>query len=212
MSIESIDRTDIVTVSEAARAVVLDARAGEVDPTSLSLWLEISGSSAGRFTYDMYFQPTADAGIDDVLQRVGDDLVLVIPSDSVDRLRGARLDLATDGSGMVLINPNEPKRPTASAPLELPAGAAEGPRFELVKAVLEEQVNPSIASHGGFATLVGVVDGTVYLTMGGGCQGCAMSKATLANGIETAIKKAVPEIVHVIDVTDHAVGANPFYK
>jgi len=208
----SIDITDIVTVSDAARAVVLDARAGEVDPTSLALWLEVSGSSGGRFTYDMYFQPVADAGVDDVLQRAGDELVLVLPAASVDRLRGARLDLATDGSGMVLMNPNEPQRPSTSKPLELPAGATEGPRFELVKAVLEEQVNPSIASHGGFANVVGVVDTTVYITMGGGCQGCAGSRMTLANGIETTIKKALPEIEHVIDVTDHAQGANPFYK
>ena len=86
-----------------------------------------------------------------------------------------------------------------------------GARITLLH-VIETQVNPSIASHGGFATLVSVDVDTVFLTMGGGCQGCAMSKATLRQGIEVAIKQNVPEIAHVIDVTDHATGATPYYS
>jgi Fe/S biogenesis protein NfuA len=79
---------------------------------------------------------------------------------------------------------------------------------------LEQSINPSLAAHGGFATLIGVDDasGNVYLTMGGGCQGCAMSRATLTHGIQAAIKEAIPEVADVIDATDHTAGENPFYS
>jgi Fe/S biogenesis protein NfuA len=72
-------------------------------------------------------------------------------------------------------------------------------------------INPGLAQHGGFAALVGVEDTTVFLTMGGGCQGCAMSAATLRDGITTSIHEAIPEVTEVIDVTDHNAGDNPFY-
>ena len=77
--------------------------------------------------------------------------------------------------------------------------------------LLEQPINPSLASHGGFASLVGVEDTKVFLTMGGGCQGCAMSAATLREGIQVAIKEAIPEVTEVIDATDHDAGENPFY-
>jgi Fe/S biogenesis protein NfuA len=78
--------------------------------------------------------------------------------------------------------------------------------------VLEEQINPAIASHGGYAELVAVEDSIAYLRMGGGCQGCGMAAVTLSQGIEVAILDLVPEITEVIDVTDHASGANPYYE
>ena len=81
-----------------------------------------------------------------------------------------------------------------------------------VAQVLEQQINPSIASHGGFAELVAVEGDTAYLRMGGGCQGCGMAKVTLSQGIEVAIKDAVPEITRVVDVTDHSSGDNPYYQ
>ena len=74
-----------------------------------------------------------------------------------------------------------------------------------------EAINPSLASHGGYADLVGVEDTTVFLSMGGGCQGCAMSAATLREGIQVAIKEAIPEVTEIVDATDHAAGDNPFY-
>ena len=83
-----------------------------------------------------------------------------------------------------------------------------------MQALLDQSINPSLAAHGGFATLIGVDEATnnVYLTMGGGCQGCAMSRATLTHGIQAAIKDAIPEVADVIDATDHAAGENPFYS
>jgi Fe/S biogenesis protein NfuA len=78
--------------------------------------------------------------------------------------------------------------------------------------VLDQQINPSIAAHGGVAELVAVEGGTAYLRLGGGCQGCGMASVTLSQGIERAIKEAIPEITAVIDVTDHASGQNPYYE
>ena len=88
------------------------------------------------------------------------------------------------------------------------------PRFGSAPAViqvLDQQVNPTIAAHGGRAELVGVEQGTAYLRLGGGCQGCAMSALTLREGIQSAILASIPEITAVEDTTDHASGENPFY-
>jgi Fe/S biogenesis protein NfuA len=78
--------------------------------------------------------------------------------------------------------------------------------------VIDEQVNPGIASHGGRATLIDVKDMVVYVELGGGCQGCAMASVTLKQGVERMIKHAVPEIREVIDTTDHAGGTNPYFE
>ncbi len=77
--------------------------------------------------------------------------------------------------------------------------------------LIEEQINPALASHGGFVVLHSVEDGKVFLEMGGGCQGCAMSYQTMKDGIEGAIKELVPTITEVVDVTNHSQGSNPFY-
>ena len=80
-------------------------------------------------------------------------------------------------------------------------------------AVLDSSVNPAIASHGGRADLVAMDEEkkVAYLKLSGGCQGCAMSRLTLSQGIETQLIEAIPELTGVIDVTDHASGENPFY-
>jgi Fe/S biogenesis protein NfuA len=200
--------TPIVTVTEGALATVRAAQADEVDAEALSLWLEVGSAPGGKFRYDMWFQRTDEAVPGDEIIAVADGFTVVVPAGSVAKLRGATLDMAADGSGMVLLNPNEPQPPVVRAAPQTDMGS---PLALRVQAVLVEQVNPSIASHGGFAELVAVETDTVWLRMGGGCQGCAMSKATLRQGIEVAIKDAVSEIVHVIDVTDHESGENPFY-
>ncbi len=108
--------------------------------------------------------------------------------------------------GLVVRNPNRPD-PLAGADLEL-----TGELSEQVQQLLDQSINPSLASHGGFATLIGVEAPKVFLTMGGGCQGCAMSAATLREGIQRAILEAIPEITEVVDATDHEAGENPFYS
>lgn len=82
----------------------------------------------------------------------------------------------------------------------------------VVAELLEEQINPALASHGGFVRLVKVEDRDVHVEMGGGCQGCSASKATLKYGVENAIRRVAPHVRNIVDVTDHAAGTNPFYK
>jgi len=89
---------------------------------------------------------------------------------------------------------------------------ASGPVVERIQQVLEEQINPAVASHGGSVALIDVKENVVYVELGGGCQGCGMANVTLKQGIEVAIKEAVPEITAVLDVTEHADGTNPYYQ
>ena len=77
--------------------------------------------------------------------------------------------------------------------------------------LLTQQINPSLAAHGGFAQLAGVEGTVVYVTMGGGCQGCAVSAMTLRDGIARSIREAIPEVTDVVDTTDHESGENPYY-
>ena len=81
-----------------------------------------------------------------------------------------------------------------------------------VQACIDLEINPGIAAHSGVVCLERVKGNTVYITMGGGCQGCAASTITLRHGIHTAFRRAVPEIGAIFDETDHATGTNPYYK
>jgi Fe/S biogenesis protein NfuA len=199
----------ILEVTPAARAVVLEARAEEADAESLALWVEVTGVQGSTFAYDIYFQALADAAATDAVSEQ-DGISVVVPEGSVTRLRGARLDFSEEGEGgLVIMNPNAPPRAEAVVPegAELTSELAQR-----IVAVLDAQVNPSIAMHGGYAELVGVEEGTAYLRLSGGCQGCGLAKVTLSQGIEVALRDAVPELVSVVDVTDHASGANPYFE
>jgi Fe/S biogenesis protein NfuA len=77
--------------------------------------------------------------------------------------------------------------------------------------LLEKEINPSIASHGGVITLVDYAEGVATIHMGGGCQGCGQAAATLREGVEAQVKAALPEIIEIIDTTDHESGQNPYY-
>ena len=90
--------------------------------------------------------------------------------------------------------------------------ALTGELADKVQTVLESQINPAIASHGGVAQLVGVEGQDIYLKLGGGCQGCGMAQVTLTQGIETSLRDAIPEIGNIIDATDHASGDNPYFE
>jgi Fe-S cluster biogenesis protein NfuA len=82
---------------------------------------------------------------------------------------------------------------------------------EKVQQVLDTQINPGVAAHGGFIRLIDVKDNVVYIQMGGGCQGCGMADVTLKQGVEKAVRFAVPGVAEILDVTDHASGRNPYY-
>jgi Fe/S biogenesis protein NfuA len=207
--------TPLVTLTPEAYKVVREALDQEPDPATLALWLEVRGVQDGSFVYDLYFQAISDADESDV-RHAQDDIEVIVPAGSVERLRGARLEWSDEGGGgLVLVNPNTPTAEEAApnVPPEVLAQGIDGLLARRVVAVLEQSVNPAIASHGGRADLVALDegDGTAYLRLSGGCQGCAMSQMTLRQGIETALLEEVPELTRVLDVTDHGSGENPFY-
>lgn len=87
---------------------------------------------------------------------------------------------------------------------------ARNPFAAQVQKVLDNDINPMVAGHGGKVSLVDLTTDTVYVRLEGGCQGCSSSQATLKQGVEIAIKRALPSIQNVVDVTDHASGHNPY--
>ena len=198
----------VLDVSEEALFKVLDVRAAEEDGDSLGLRVEVTGVQGVDYAYDLAFEPVADADESDIIYQVG-ELTVVVPENSVDKLRGATLDLPSNPmqGGLVIRNPNRPNPLGDGDKIEL-SGSLE----EKVQQLLTQQINPSLAAHGGWAELVKVEESNVFLTMGGGCQGCAMSAATLREGITVMISELIPEVTEVIDTTDHNAGETPYYQ
>ena len=204
-------REPVVRITDLAREKVLRVRAEQPNPERLALRIEVTGISGGEYESTPSFALLEDARPDDAVQHQ-DGLAIVIPAESVEKLRGATIDLEGNlilGS-LLIINPNSPSPAVAAA--GRPPPDLKGDVAQRLLQILAEQINPSIAAHGGYAELVAVEDTTAYLRLSGGCQGCAMAPVTLTQGIEVAITSAVPQITRVVDVTDHANGANPYYE
>ena len=199
----------LVTLTEKARAKVEGFRAGVADAEEQAMWVEVTGVQGGDFTYNMSLKPLAQAAPDDVIQDEG-TLAVVIRAGDAEALRGATIDWSDDlmRGGLTIDNPNKPSPAIGGHP---PADLT-GDVPQRVMQVIDEQVNPAIAMHGGSAELVAVEDDTAYVRLGGGCVGCGMATVTLSQGIEVAITEAVPEVDRVVDVTDHASGTNPYYE
>lgn len=196
---------EVFAVTPDAIARILELRGQEDDPASLGLRVEVTGTAGVEYAYDLTFDPIAEADAADAVYHQG-ELPVIVPVGSIEQLQGATLDVpAGGGAGLVLRNPNRPD-PLAGKHLELTGTIAEQ-----VQQLLDQQINPALAAHGGYAELKGVEDTKVYVTMGGGCQGCAVSAMTLRDGITRSIREAIPEVTDVIDTTDHDAGENPFY-
>jgi len=200
-------QTPVIEITEEALTTILELREGE-GIEELHLALRISGAGPNGYVYETAFLRPEDVTPLDHIER-HNGLPVAISAESVDDLRGAVLDLSTSGpsAGLVIRNPNTPSPGLGLGDdIEL-TGTPE----EKVQQLLTEQINPAIASHGGIANLVGVDGSRAMLELGGGCQGCGLAAVTLQQGIETAILAAVPEITEVVDVTDHTLGANPYF-
>ena len=198
----------VMSITPEAMEKVVEVRAEEEESEELALRISVTGVQGIDYSYDLAFIHSKDL-TDSDLQWETNGLTIVVPEDSHTRLVGATLDIPSNSAqgGLVIRNPNRPNPLGDIEHLEL-----TGDIPERVQQLLEQRINPALASHGGFATLIGVDGPKAYITMGGGCQGCAMSQATLTEGIQAAILEAIPEITEVIDSTDHASGSNPFYS
>ena len=188
----------LLNVTDTALAHLIEFRDAHPAAASRCLYVRVSGVRNGEYQPSLSLEPSEIAEDGDVHERAG-ELDVVIAAGSAERLRGATIDWSDgpSGSGFVVDNPN---RPTLDDALQ-----------ERVREVLERDINPGIATHGGRADLVAVEGRTAYVRLSGGCQGCGMAAATLAQGIEVTLCEAVPEIADVVDVTNHAAGTNPYY-
>jgi len=196
---------DVITIAADALEMIIQLRDQEPGDEEFALSIGVAGITGLQFNYDLAFVPVADKTDAQRLERHG-DLAIIVAEADVEKLQGASLELSAEGLSMN--NPNSPAPP----PMAAPKGDLSGPLADRVQQVIIEQVNPAIASHGGGAELVSVDDDTAYLRLFGGCQGCGMAQVTLHQGIERILVEAIPELVSVVDVTDHASGTDPYYQ
>ncbi|MDC1040104.1 NifU family protein [Acidimicrobiia bacterium] len=198
-------------IGDKAIAKILEIKEQEPGDNDYALFLQIDGVQGNQYTYDLSFLDLEQARSDDKRLEF-DELVVIIASKDLDKFNNAKLELSDDPAapGLTMDNPNTPSPEIFGNPDEMPE--LTGELAEKVQTVLESQINPAIASHGGVAQLVGVEGKDIYLKLGGGCQGCGMAQVTLTQGIETSLREAIPEIGNIIDATDHASGDNPYFE
>jgi Fe/S biogenesis protein NfuA len=220
----------LLAITASALERVRDFLSAAPDPSGRVLSVRVTGAADGEYVCALSLEPLAKVRAGDTVQHEG-DLAIVVAGDSVAKLRGATVDWNENPlhSGFAVVNPNKPPPPPLALPtLPMSPSARPAPRppgppptpatgldtdiARRVTAVLDREVNPSIASHGGHAELAGIEGATAYLRLGGGCQGCGMATVTLSQGIEVAITQTVSEIDRVVDVTDHASGTNPYFE
>jgi len=175
-----------VTMTQTAREQILAAMNMEGRTAhGLRLTVKQAGTSTQQYGLSLVEKATPD--VNDVVVEV-DGIKVFLERNNTRFLDGATIDYLAgpNGSGFKIESPFKP--PT------LPGFAGEPPTGPLAEAVQK------------------VKDDVAYIQLGGGCQGCGMADVTLKQGIVVMIKKAVPAIKDVLDVTDHAGGANPYYQ
>lgn len=200
----------MVTITETAKKRILDLM-GEQSAKIDGLRLGLKGSTPHpEYRLDLVEEGKQEAN--DVMI-AANGIKIYVEATQSDFLGDVKIDFVQtlEHSGFKIDNPKvEATKPAATAPQETPK--LDTPEAQKIQMVLDTQINPAVASHGGHIGLVDVKDNTAYIKMSGGCQGCGMASATLKQGVVVAIKKAVPDITEVLDVTDHAGGNNPYYS
>jgi len=190
--------TPQLTFTEAAAAKLREVIAGYPRPVA-GLRLQIVGRSNGEFQHVLSLVEQGQEQPGDAKVEVS-GLSVYVEGRNMPYLDNVTVDYHYKGpnvSGLEFANPN---------PLWLDE------RAQRIQDLFDESINPSIAAHGGWVSLLAVEGDTAYVELGGGCVGCGMADVTLKQGIEVAIKDAVPSIKRVVDQTDHASGTNPYYK
>lgn len=184
--------------TDAASTKLREVIAGYPRPVA-GLRLQVVGRGPEGIEHALTIIEKGKEEPDDVLVEAN-GLPVYLEGRNVAYLDGVKINYSYKGpnvSGLEIENPN---------PVWLDPLAAR------VQEVFDQQINPAIAAHGGYVSLLDVRDNIAYVQLGGGCQGCGMADVTLKQGIAVAVKEAVPEIVEVVDSTDHASGENPYFK
>ena len=189
-------QTPAIELTEAARQQFVGFLAAE-EQDGLAIHLAIRGYGPHGFRYELDIVDPSQ--VDDAIAVDFDGFRMLVDRGSAAKLDGVRIDFLVRGleSGFHFDNPNS---------------RWDDPVARAVQEVLDTQVNPAVASHGGYVELLDVRGDAAYISLGGGCHGCGMADVTLKQGIEVAITGAVDEIERVLDTTDHAAGENPYYR
>jgi len=192
----------ILNVTDTAQEKIAAVLASQNPPVRT---IRVSAPFRGK--YAMNLEPEENPQVDDTLVPFN-GFQIFIDSQSLPLVEGATLDYIETygGGGFQFTNPND-QAPKAKQAPEGP----EGDFWRELQAVLDNEVNPAVASHGGHIEIMDVQDKTVYVKMGGGCQGCGQAAATLRGGVERILRDHFPQIEEILDVTDHAGGRNPYY-
>ena len=187
----------MITFTEIARGKVQELLAGEGRQGS-ALRFSIRGRMGGVFQYRLAFMKPQEREPGDVVADAG-GFQVVVDARSAPYLAGTVVDYVEtpEQSGFKIDNPN----PLWNDPLAT-----------AVQRLIDEEINPALASHGGFVHLLELREGVAHVELGGGCQGCGMAHVTLKRGIEARIREALPEVKQVVDATDHTGGANPYFR
>ena len=189
-----------ITVTEAAQKEVLTLKENQ-ETTIIGVRVKAEAISPLQANFRLAF-------VGEGQEEEGDEIIpyegfnVYIDRESVPFSQDITLDFVDSlmGRGFKIENPNK-------VPPHL-----KGTSAEKIQQIIDEKINPSVASHGGHISLIDVKDNKVYVRFGGGCQGCGMVDVTLKQGVEVLIKEAVPEIEEILDVTEHANGDNPYYQ
>ena len=187
----------MIEITEAAQQQLLEIRNGREEEI-VGLRIAIKGRGPAGFDHSMQFVLAGEEPQDAVVTEAG-DLQIFVEQEDVDNLTGSKIDFLAATGAFDIDNPNPPF-------------VWDDPLAQQVQEVLTEQINPGVAQHGGWVTLLDVKEEVAYIELGGGCVGCGMVDVTLKQGVEVAIKASVPAITSVVDTTDHASGSNPYFQ
>ncbi|MFP3949125.1 MAG: NifU family protein [Gemmatimonadota bacterium] len=196
--------TQLLRFSDRAREMVLTFIGDEEEGQDYYVRVAVESPSPLDPRYSIALVEPEEVDPEDRIFDAGGFRVAVDP-ESADLLEGAHVEWVEtlNETGFKVENPN--LQPIGSKPLK-------GPLAERVQTVIDSEINPAVASHGGEIGLVEVRDAVAYIRMSGGCQGCGMARVTLKQGVERMLREAVPEIQGIVDVTDHSAGTNPYYE
>lgn len=189
---------EILTITQEALERIRAFRQMSGDPgAAVRITLHPEAPVEGK--YELQFVSRQSAKAADVTVQFEDILILLDPR-SADLLAGTLIDYKEGmwSSGFHFENPNR------MALIADPLGSR-------IQEIIERRVIPMVAAHGGTVSLVDVRERRAYVQFGGGCQGCGLAPQTLKHGVVELLRHEVPEIVEVVDVTDHAAGEKPYY-
>lgn len=202
------------SLTETARNKVLEFIEAE---GGLEKWgLAVSAGAGGRYGLDLVELDSLEGvtkvnGVEN-----GKGIQIYIETGSEDKLKGVSVDYVErlSGAGFKFENPNDQRSAYSLGNKDQPAPELTGETATKIKQLFDGEINPALASHGGWVQLLDYKDesGTAYVELGGGCRGCGMVNVTLKSGIEARLKELIPEVKAIVDSTDHDGGSNPFYS